>query len=83
VREKELFDQLNLRFSSIQVNIGDYLQVIGDGSLWKKDTDYPGRKLIVGEMLLIINKTRNEDWVVVVDSTGCVGDVCVRVFEKE
>lgn len=47
MREKELFDQLNLRFSSLQVTIGDYLQVKGDGSFWKRNADYPGRKLQV------------------------------------
>jgi hypothetical protein len=83
VREKELFDQLNLKFSSLQVNIGDFLQVIGNGSFWKKHAEYPGRKLEKGEMLLIIEKTQNEDWIVAVDSTGEIGEVCIRVFEKE
>lgn len=80
---KELFDFLNLKFSSLDVKIGDYLQVYGEGSLWKRYEEYPGRKLVVGEMLLIIGKTRNEDWVVVVDSNGSVGEACIRVFEKE
>ena len=83
MREKELFDQLNLRFSSIQVNIGDLHKVCGNGSLWEKNGTNPGRKLLIGEMLLIIEKTPNQDWVVVLDKDSKVGEVCVRVFEEE
>jgi hypothetical protein len=83
MREKELFDQLNLKFSSMQVNIGDLHKVLGNGSMWERNGNSPGRKLLIGEMLLIIEKTQNQDWVVVLDKDSNVGEVCVRVFEEE
>jgi len=83
VREKELFDQLNLKFSNLDVNIGDLYQVIGNGSFWERNSKSPGRKLYLGEMLLIIERTQNPDWVVVIDKNSNVGEVCIRVFERE
>ena len=81
--EKELFDQLNLKFSNLEVNVGDLYEVIGNGSFWERNSNSPGRQLCLGEMLLIIEKTPNPGWVVVIDKNSNVGEVCIRVFERD
>lgn len=78
----EKFEQLNLRFSSKNVEIGDLLEVKYTTTFWKKH-DYPGRHLNRGEILLIISKTKSPDWVIALDMTGEIGQVCVAAFENE